>query len=137
MERLSGCNKDRFSVVENPIHPSFKVNTNGLSYPRASLYGMPHINCDPRGISGSCAICGNRATEKHHMAPIGKGNKYLTVLIDDGFVKLESALIALCHECHDKFPPQGFDYSVGWYWKDQLSANLFWSGAYLRSGRGY
>lgn len=138
MEHLSGCNRGRFAMVENPdfkpITPSFRISSNGLAYNRASLYGMPHLNCTPHGIDGRCAICGRRATEKHHMAPIGKGNKYLTVQTSDGPLRMESALVALCHECHDKFPPQGWEYSVDWYWKDQRSADLFWSGTLYAMG---
>ena len=138
MEHLSGCNRGRFGGVENPeiepIRPSFKVPLNGLSYERASLYGMPHIHCTPNSITGACAICGRRATERHHMAPKGMGARYLTVQTENGALKLESALVALCHECHDKFPPQGFEYSAEWVWKDVESANLYWSGALYEMG---
>ena len=139
MKDYPGCNRRiDYSAREfadaKPIKPSFPISCNGLSYDRASLYGMPHINCTPKGIEGMCAICSGRASEKHHMAPKGTGAKYLTVQTDNGPLRMESALVALCHTCHDKFKPQGTDYEVRWQWKDQRSANLWWSGALLRMG---
>lgn len=138
LEYLSGRNRGMFALVENPefipFKPSFKIPLNGLSYDRASLYGMPHIHCTPHGIEGRCAICGRRATEKHHMAPKGTGAKYLTFTAGETVIRMESALVALCHRCHDKFKPQGTEYEVNWYWKDQRSANLFWSGALFEKG---
>lgn len=140
MEHLSGRNKGKFGLDENLeiklIRPSFKIQCGGLAYDRASLYGMPHIHCTPYGITGQCAVCGRWATEKHHAAPKGNGGgmRYLTVQTDHGPLKLESALIALCHECHDKFPPQGTEYAVKWVWKDQRSADLWWSGTLFRMG---
>lgn len=85
-------------------------------------------------ITGACTVCGLRATEKHHAAPKGTGGRYLTVPTQNGALKLESALLALCHGCHDRFPPQGFEYSVEWRWYDRESCDAWWSGELLSSG---
>lgn len=127
------------NIVENlgdPIWPSFDVSRilRGTSYQRASLYGMPHIGCDGKSITGGCTVCGLRATERHHAAPKGTGGRYLTVPTQNGALKLESALLALCHGCHDRFPPQGFEYSVEWRWYDRESCDAWWSGELLSSG---
>lgn len=127
------------NLVENlgdPILPSFDVSRilRGTSYQRASLYGMPHVGCDGKSITGACTVCGLRATERHHAAPKGTGGRYLTVPTQNGALKLESALLALCHGCHDRFPPQGFEYSVEWRWHDVESCDAWWSGDLIASG---
>lgn len=82
-----------------------------MSIPRAMLYGMPHIGCEYLGSTARryrltqdfCAVCGGRATNCHHIVPIGRG-EYLEA--PDG-QRLRSPLIALCGTgttgCHGKF----------------------------------
>ena len=135
MKDVPGCNK-RLLFSGQSGRPTIEIGhiTRGLSFERASLYGMPHIHCTPKGITGCCAVCGREATEKHHIAPKGMGNRFMDFPTRMGVLRLESSLVALCHSCHDKFPPQGTECSLGWAWKDDRSADLFWSGALFEMG---
>lgn len=94
----------------------------GMPYDRASLMGTPHILLE-QDDQRVCAICGKRATDKHHMSPKGRGNKFLTI----GTEKLESALIDLCHGCHMLFHSPKL-YAIEWQWDDDSIQEQWWSG---------
>ena len=107
----------------------------GLSYEKASLYGLPHLGVEytkggHRLTVDSCIICGKPATNAHHVIPIRSGK---TFHHPAGF-ELKSPLFALCGSgttgCHNAFHG-GAKYRARWVWDDELWERLWWNGKLL------
>lgn len=96
----------------------------GLTYERAGVMGMPDV------VGDYCPICGKRAIHKHHMSEkgMGGGSKFLTL----HGVKMESALIKLCPQCHSLFHAQL--YFIEWRWLDMTVEKQWWDGSLFRDG---
>lgn len=115
----------------------------GLSYPKASLYGMPHIGCrywreDMAATKFDsephrCACCGKvgGVHNRHHEPPRSNG----TFLLETprGKFVLFPALIDLCGSgttgCHGLRHNGGL--KIAWEWYDDGSAEDWWDGTFL------
>lgn len=113
----------------------------GLSYPVASLYGMPHLGCEYladdvnryRALPESrCAVCGRPHPNAHHEPPRGKGRNFLLSTPMGQFV-LKPALIALCGSgttgCHGD--RHGGRLKIRWEWDSDEYAEQWWDGTWL------
>lgn len=115
----------------------------GLSYDRASLYGMPHIGCKYRyedigatawdGDYRRCACCGrtNGYHNRHHEPPKKWGSFLLETPM--GKFVLLPALIDLCGSgtqgCHgDRHSGK---LKIRWEWDSDEFAEQWWSGYLL------
>lgn len=110
----------------------------GMSYAKASLFGLPHIGCRYRGsryerTQGWCFVCGRPAQSCHHVVPRGYG-KALTLSTPCGTWDLMSPLFALCGSgtsgCHDGFHG-GARYRARWAWDDERYEWQWWDGLIL------
>ena len=115
----------------------------GLSYPKASLYGMPHIGAKYwredmaatkwAGDYRKCACCGKVGGmhNRHHEPPRGNGTFLLET--PKGKFVLFPALIDLCGSgttgCH------GMRHNgllrISWEWYEDWSAEDWWDGTFL------
>ena len=115
----------------------------GMSYEKASLYGMPHIGCKYRfedirstvwdGDARRCAYCGKVSGRhnRHHEPP--KANGLFVLHTKMGSFVLLPALIDLCGSgtegCH------GLRHSrrlkIRWEWDSDEDAEKWWSGWFL------
>ena len=114
----------------------------GLSLEVAELYGKPHLGAEYVGntatiyriTSETCAVCGRRATNVHHVPPRSKG-RIFELLTPDGSHWLRAALFALCGSgtqgCHNGFHG-GARFAVRWQWHDDYWAHKWWSGELLK-----
>ena len=115
----------------------------GLSYEKASLYGMPHIGCKYRtreGIASTafdgypkCACCGRTDGfhSRHHEPP--RANGVFELVTDRGTFQLRPALIDLCGSgtmgCHGD--RHNGKLSIRWEWKNESAEQRWWSGFLL------
>ena len=115
----------------------------GLSFPKASLYGMPHIGAkywkeemDATKWTGDyrqCACCGKVGGQhnRHHEPPRSNG----TFLLETprGKFVLFPALIDLCGSgttgCHGK-RTNGI-LKISWSWYEEEFAEAWWDGSLL------
>lgn len=115
----------------------------GLSYPKASIYGMPHIGCRyyADDISATewdsdnrrCAVCGRTdgMHNRHHEPPRSNGTFLLRTPM--GQFVLLPALIDLCGSgttgCHgDRHNGR---LSIRWEWDSDDDARMWWDGTLL------
>lgn len=125
---------------------------NSLSYDKASLFGLPHIGAEYKGMSKAyrrvaeyCPICGRRATTCHHVVPRSVRDTFRLYvnkerLTADGIrpdrdhFDLRSPLFALCGSgtsgCHNGFHG-GARYVARWEWEEQRYFNQWWDGLLL------
>lgn len=112
----------------------------GLSYPAASLYGMPNLGAEytREDVSATklhrpprCACCGTqsaRGFSAHHEPPRSKGSFVLRT--EWGSFVLLPALIALCGSgttgCHGM--RHGGRLRIRWEWDSDEYAEKWWSG---------
>lgn len=91
----------------------------GLSIEKADCYGKPNLGVIGRGskyrlASWSCVICGNRATNCHHIV----GRRKYTLRTQNGVWVLESPLMAVCGSgttgCHGRIHQRRIN--VTWQW---------------------
>lgn len=112
----------------------------GLSYDKASLFGMPNVNAkytsyecgDYRLDEGSvCPICGQRCTNVHHIVPRSARKRFFL-----GGIMLRSPLFGLCGSgttgCHNGFHG-GARYLIRWEWDSEERESEWWSGEILKS----
>lgn len=116
----------------------------GLSYEKASLYGMPHIGCKYRtryeiastafeGRTRKCACCGRvgGVHSRHHEPPRANGHYMLAT--GHGTFQLRPALIDLCGSgtmgCHgDRHNGR---LSIRWEWDSEENEKNWWNGYML------
>ena len=116
----------------------------GLSYAKASLYGMPHLGCEYtaddvnryRTLEGACCVvCGRPYPNAHHEPPKGVGRNFLLSTPMGQFV-LKPALIALCGSgttgCHGM--RHNGQLKVRWEWYSDENAERWWDGYWLSHG---
>lgn len=120
-----------------------KGRLRGLSYQKASLYGMPHIGCKYRyedinstmwdGDFRRCACCGRSggAHNRHHEPP--KSNGLFVLETEYGRFVLLPALIDLCGSgtegCHGD--RHNGKLGIRWEWDSDEYAEKWWSGWFL------
>lgn len=110
----------------------------GLSLDKAQLFGMPCVGShytaeDYRRYAlnenACCVICGEKATNSHHVVPKGVARSFLLKTPIGQFVLL-SPLFALCGSgstgCHDKFHKHILE--ARWEWYDDRLAERWWNG---------
>lgn len=114
----------------------------GLSLNVAELFGKPHIGAHyitngkvySLDAYAACTVCGNRATNSHHIVPRGKAKRFALRTEDEDFV-LHSPLFAVCGSgttgCHNDFHG-GAKYEIEWHWLTDHFAELWWSGYLLK-----
>ena len=113
----------------------------GLSYPVASLYGMPHLGAHYTADDVNryevedgafCALCGRPYPNAHHEPPKGKGRNFLLSTPMGRFV-LKPALIALCGSgttgCHGD--RHNGKLGIRWEWDSDENAGKWWDGYWL------
>ncbi len=124
------------------------MNLNGLSYEKASLYGLPHIGArytrdgakwakngarNYEKTQTFCFICGCAATNCHHVVPLSYGQVF-ELKTPRGTYPLRSPLFALCGSgttgCHNGFHG-GARYKAKWVWDDPEYEQMWWSGELL------
>ena len=103
----------------------------GWSYDKASLMGLPNIGAKYvtarryKLTTDTCAVCGARATNVHHIVP--KRNGYTFALHNH---ELRSPLIALCGSgttgCHGLF--HSGKLKAVWEWNSEEYERQWWSG---------
>lgn len=111
----------------------------GLSYEKASCFGMPHfgatyrsknVNSNQLNPGALCAFCHRPATNSHHEPPKSNGTLWLNG------IPLKPALIALCGSgttgCHGKRHARKI--TIKWEWKRDVYSILWWSGLFLAAG---
>ena len=116
----------------------------GMSYAKASLYGMPHLGCEYtaddvnryRAKEDSyCVVCGRPRPNAHHEPPKGVGRNFLLSTPMGQFV-LKPALIALCGSgttgCHGM--RHNGKLSIRWEWDSDEIAEKWWNGHWLSHG---
>lgn len=114
---------------------------NGLSYGKASLYGMPHLGAVYTGKSvgdykrtvSRCVICGRPATNCHHVVPLSVGRRF-ELGTPRGTFRLRPPLFALCGSgttgCHNGFHG-GARFVPRWVWDSEECEGMWWSGELL------
>lgn len=124
------------------------MNFHGLSYEKASLYGLPHIGARYRRSgckwkrNGArsyertqewCCICGRPATNCHHVVPISYGEVF-ELSTPNGDWALRSPLFALCGSgttgCHNGFHG-GAWLKARWVWDSPEYEREWWDGVLL------
>lgn len=114
----------------------------GLSYEKASLYGLPHIGArytkdgtspSYERLSETCSVCGSPATNCHHVVPRSAG-KVFNLETPRGTFALRSPLFALCGSgttgCHNDFHG-GAKLKARWVWDSQSFEDAWWNGELL------
>ena len=80
----------------------------------------------------ACRACDlQRATETHHIDPIGMGGRQSPVIFETkmGCFELFTPLIAVCQGCHRMF--HSGNLSIAWLWDDEECARLWAEGWFL------
>lgn len=110
------------------------------------VHGLPHIGAHyvegwHRGRRNyvrdvdACPICDQaRATDVHHLDPIGMGGKQMPVNLVTawGTFPLYTPLIACCRACRRRF--HLYEIQPEWYWDDEESAERWHDGWFLSHG---
>ena len=119
-----------------------KEQLGGLSLGVAELFGKPHIGARyltegkryALNEHAACVICGNRATNSHHIIPRGKAKEFI-LQTENGDFTLHSPLFAVCGSgttgCHNGFHG-GSQYEVRWEWWTIANAEKWWRGEILK-----
>lgn len=106
----------------------------GLSRTAAELMGKPHlgahysgsgVNTHRKDEGALCAVCGQIATDAHHVVPKGKAQGF-TVNTPIGRFVVQTPLFALCRRCHAMFHEKKL--AVEWCWSDEAYEDEWWSG---------
>lgn len=117
----------------------------GMSFEKASLYGMPHIHAWYKGKSinshtfdheDRCPLCGRRATNAHHCPPKSVGKEFLLEHERGLVFPLRPALFALDGSgttgCHGDIH-KGL-LKVAWEWDSEEDCEWWWKGGFLWYG---
>lgn len=118
----------------------------GVPYEVAELYGKPHLGARYRSSSvksnrleegAVCQVCGAKATNSHHIAPLGMGGggRVFPLQTPMGLHMLKPSLMAVCgfgnaSGCHGRIH-QG-EVNVRWVWDSDEFAERWWNGDFLR-----
>lgn len=126
------------------------IGLNGLSYDKATLYGLPHIGARyAHGGSkrsrlsakryertqGWCCICGRPSESCHHVVPLSSGAAFELRTTNGSFL-LRSPLFAVCGSgtsgCHNGFHG-GAWLKARWVWDSPEYEEAWCSGELLSS----
>lgn len=113
----------------------------GLSVATAQLFGMPcagahyatrQVRSNRLDDDALCVFCRRRATNAHHVPPVGMGRRNATFTLH-GY-RLRPALIALCGSgttgCHGDCHSGRM--KIEWVWDSDEFARAWWSGDLLK-----